>query len=474
MKKTKIPLILWLLAAFAASAQNTSEILRDSLPEHWSFTPQTTQTLPTEDNWWSHFNDSTLNFLMRKAVDNNYNVAMAVKRIEMARLAIKEAQSGYYPTIGLNGSFTASQSSGALENPVVKSSRSNSFSLGATVNWEVDLFGRIHETAKMKKASYKATRAEYDGVMVSLCANLATAYIQLRTAQRQYEVAQAHIASQENVVRLTEARFEAELADKLDVTQAKIVLYSTQASIPALSSQIRTLANGICVLCGEYPGEELARMLMNPAPLPVFDSTIQVGVPADLLRRRPDIVEAEMTLAENAAAVGVAKKDFLPTLTIDGSIGTQVRKAGDLFGSNSLGYSIGPTLSWTLFDGFARNYRTAEARMQMESAIDNYNLTVLNAMEEADNAIVQHHFALRTIEITGKVMEESRKSLNYAIDLYKSGLTAFSNVVDGQMSWLENENSIVVAQGKSLTTLIAIYQALGGGWSSENQISPEP
>ncbi len=473
MKKRKIFLTVWLLTAFAASAQNTSEILRDSLPEHWSFTPQTTQTLPTEDNWWTHFNDSTLNFLMKKAIDNNYNVAMAVKRIEMARLAIKEAQSGYYPTVGVSGSWTASQSSGALEKPVVSSSRSSSFSLGATVNWEIDLFGRIHESAKMKKAAYQASRAEYDGVMVSLCANLATAYIQLRTAQRQYEVAHAHIASQENVVRLTEARFEAELADKLDVTQAKIVLYSTQASLPALSSQIRTLANGICVLCGEYPGE-LAQMLMKPAPMPEFDATIQVGIPADILRRRPDIVEAEMTLAENAAAVGVAKKDFLPTLTIDGSIGTEARKGGDLFGNNSLSYSVGPTLSWTLFDGFARNYRTAEARLQFQSAIDNYNLTVLNAIEEADNAIVEHHFALRTIEITGKVMEESRKSLNYAIDLYKSGLTAFSNVVDGQMSWLENENSIVVAQGKSLTTLIAIYQALGGGWSPENTISPEP
>ena len=203
--------------------------------------------------------------------------------------------------------------------------------------------------------------------------------------------------------------------------------------------------------------------------IPNYSQTLAAGVPSDLLRRRPDIVEAEMQLAEYAANVGIAKKDFLPTLSLTGSIGTSAHKVNDLFGDHSLTYSIAPQLSWTLFDGLARNYRTAEAKLQLEAAVDQYNMTVMNAVEEVDNALLQYDSTLASIDMQKKVVEQSEKSLNLAVDLYKTGLTEFSNVVDGQMNWLESQNTLVSLEGKALSSLISIYQALGGGWEAVSE-----
>lgn len=469
MNYTKLIIAFAVLSiTFSLKAQIKTDpypYVRDSLPESWQMTRQCFQTLPTDDAWWKNFNDSTLNMLIEKAVANNYNVAAAIKRIEMANKVIKESEAGYFPTISVAGGWTKAQQSGADSKTVGPYVRDSYFSLGATMNWEIDVFGRVSANVKAKKAAYNVSRADYDAVMVSLCANVATAYMQLRMCQEELAVANAHIASQDQIVKITEARFEAQLADMLEVTQAKIVLYNTQTSLPGLKSQIKTLINSLSILIGEYPGE-MAMRLSVYGQMPSYTQTIAAGVPSDLLRRRPDIVEAEMELAEYAANVGISKKDFLPTLSLTGSIGTSAHKANDLFGDHSFTYSVAPQLSWTVFDGLARNYRTAEARLQLEAAVDQYNMTVMNAVEEVDNALLQYDSTLASIELQKKVVEQSEKSLNLAVDLYKTGLTAFSNVVDGQMNWLESQDTLVTLEGKALSTLVTIYQALGGGWQA--------
>lgn len=464
MKITPL-LSLLIFSAVSVAAGERDSWLVDSIPQTWIMTPQTTQTLPTDDSWWLKFNDPLLNDLIKTAVANNYDVAAALKRIEMANQIIKETQAGYFPAISLSGGWNRSQNAGSIESSSTPSSRSSYFSLGASMNWEIDLFGRIRSQVKAKKASYNASRAEYDGVMVSLCANVATAYMQLRTYQRELEVAERHIASQERVLKITEARYEADLGDMLEVTQAKIVLYNTQAAVPTIKTEIRTLLNTIAVLIGEFPGTRLSQ-LREHIDLPDYVQPLAVGVPADLLRRRPDIVEAEMNLAQYAALVGVAKKDFLPTLSLTGSIGTEAHHADNLFGKHSLSYSIAPQLSWTLFDGLARKYRTAEAKLQLEAAVDQYNLTVETAVKEVDNALLQYDSVLQSIDLQKKVVEESEKSLHLSVDLYKSELTAFSNVVDAQMNWLDSQNKLVELEGNALTSLITIYQALGGGFQT--------
>lgn len=335
------------------------------------------------------------------------------------------------------------------------------------MSWEIDVFGKIRAKAKQQKSAYDATRAEYAAVMTSLCANIAKNYIQLRVWQAEWQVAMEHIASQEKILKITEARHEAGLASMLDVTQAKIVYNSTKSSVPGLESAIHRTINGIAILLGVYPDSIYSR-LEPSRKLPDYNQLVPVGVPAQLLRRRPDIVEAEAQLAGYAAALGVAKKDFLPTLTLNGSIGTSARRLDNTFKNNSLTYSIAPTLSWTVFDGLARKYNVASAREQMAIGIDNYNLTVMTAVEEVDNAISTYLSTLRKIEVLDTVVNDSRKSLDLSLDLYKRGLNPFNDVVTSQLNLLENTNSLVAAQGDAITALISLYSALGGGWSVDD------
>lgn len=451
------------LGAIPLSAQN---LLNDSLPGHWVYNEHFDQTVPTDDNWWTRFDDPLLDSLIAEGVANNYNVVMAARRINIAKQSLNSVRAGYFPTIGLSAGWTKERGSGAISPVVTDASVNDYFSFGLNMNWEIDVFGKIATKAKGQKAAYDASRAEYAAVMTSLCANIAKSYIQLRVWQAEREVAMEHIASQSKIVKITEARHEAGLASMLDVTQAKVVYYSTQASVPGLESGIHTTINGLALLLGVYPDSLYARLEV-PGKLPSYSRLVPVGVPAELLRRRPDIVEAESQLAVYAASLGVAKKDFLPTLSLQGAIGTSAHEFGNLFKSNSFTYSIAPTLTWTVFDGLARKYNVASAREQMEIGIDNYNLTVMTAVEEVDNSISSYLSTLRKIAVLNDVVEQSRKSLDLSLDLYKRGLNPFSDVVTAQLNLLENTNLLVTAQGDAITALISLYSALGGGWDED-------
>lgn len=456
-------------AALGGNTPQTQAFL-DSLPERWSYSPEYSLPDPSSDPWWKNFNDPTLDALIARAEKNNFNAAMSLKRIEIARRQLQETKSSYFPTVNASAGWNINSNAGAIADPVMKSSSSSYFSMGLDMNWEIDVFGRITAQTKANKAAVAVSKADYDAIIVSLCANVADSYLQLRTYQNQYRVASEHIASQEKVLKIAEARFDAGIGDMLEVTQAKIVLLSTQSSIPGLESGIRTTANALAVLIGEYP-ESLQPDIMNPEPLPQNPGMPDIGFPADILRRRPDIAAAEMQLAQYAALAGVAKKDFLPTLSISGSVGTSAHRADNLFGAHSLAYSVAPTLSWTMFDGLARNQRLAEAKLQMEQSVDNYNMTLLNAVEEVENAISRYSAKIKECRMLEALMDESEKSLKLSLDLYKQGLTDFSNVADAQMSYLQNENQLVESKADVLTSLVSLYKALGGGWNSSGQTS---
>lgn len=443
-------------------ANSADQYLKGSLPDHWQLTPEFSQTLPSEDAWWKSFNDSTLNTLISRAVANNYNVAAAMKRIEMARSIVKQTEAAYWPTLSASASWQRAQTGGARSD--MPSSTVGSFaSLGLNMNWEIDVFGRVRSQVKANKAAEGVALRDYDAVLVALCANVAKNYISLRMYQTQYDVAIAHIASQQKILKMTEARYEAGIGDMLEVTQARTVLYSTEATLPGIEALITNTSNSIAVLLGEYP-DRVAPLLLKMRPLPSYSGTVAVGSPLDILRRRPDVVQAEMQLAQYAALAGVAKKDFLPALSLSGSIGTTAHKPGKLFGAHSLDYTIAPTLSWTIFDGLARNYKVAEARQQLEAGIDAYNMTVLTAVQEVDNAMNSYSASLRAVDLRKRVVAESRHALELAVDLYKQGLSSFTNVADAQMSFLENQNALVEQQGAVLTNIVTLYEALGGGF----------
>ncbi|MCM1332050.1 MAG: efflux transporter outer membrane subunit [Bacteroides sp.] len=437
--------------------------LDKDMPRQWSYNEYFTQNIPTDDYWWKTFDDPHLDSLIAAGVDNNYNIIMAAHRIRIAAQAVNSSRAAYFPDINLNAGWQKSQSSGGLGPNLQDASVSDNFALGLKMNWEIDLFGKITQKVKASKRAYDATEAEYAGVMTALCANIAKSYITLRMYQAEYQVAMEHIQSQGKILKIAEARHEAGLASMLDVTQAKTLYYSTQASVPGLESAIHSTINSIATLTGVYP-DSIYSQLNIPRRLPDHRQIIPIGVPAQLLRRRPDIVQAESQLAQYAAQLGIEKKDFLPTLSLNASIGTSARDAGDLFKKQTLTYTIAPTLSWTIFDGLARKADVISAREQMEIGIDNYNLTVMNAVEEVDNAIASYTASLKNIAVLEDVIENSNKSLDLSLDLYKRGLNPFTDVVNAQLNCLNYENSIIESKGRALSSLITLYEALGGGW----------
>ena len=345
------------------------------------------------------------------------------------------------------------------------------FSLGLNFSWEIDVFGRVREQSKEGKANYNASRAEYSAAMISLCSNIATAYFNYRLAQGRIDVAQRQITSQERISKITEARYETGLASKLDVAQSLTVLYSTQATLPSLINMRVAALNSIALLTGCYP-DSIVKELDDSADLPNPFRLVKIGVPADLLRRRPDILQSEYELAAYAAQAGIAKKDFLPTLSLNGSVGTAAHNIGDLFSKNSFTYSIAPQLSWTIFEGLARNHRVAAAKEQMLAGIDNYNLTVMNAVIETENALSSYDASLRQISLYKKVLAESQEAFTLAIDRYKRGLSSFTDVMNAQISMLDYENTLLETRAAALTSLVKVYAAVAGN-PQENGINSE-
>lgn len=456
-------IIVALMSVSISQAQQP--LSADSLPQAWSYTSDRLQEIPggSNDHWWSRFSDPTLDSLIVLGIERNYDLKIASRRQEMARAAMNQARATWYPTIGLSAGWTAAQSSGANNRGAKSSIPSESyFNAGLNASWEIDLFGKVASGVKAKKAQYNATRAEYAGAMVSMTAQIASTYFTLRSQQRQLQVAKAHCESQMKIVNIAKARYEASLASKLDVAQAWQTYYTTASTIPMLESSIHASINSLGILIGEFP-PEAARMLAQPGPLPNWKINVNTGVPADLLRRRPDIVEAEMQLAAAAANLGVAKKDFLPTLTIEGSIGTAARRLDNLFGSDSFTWSVAPTLSWTLFDGFARKYSVVSAREEMQSAIDSYNLSVLNAVGETESALSTYDASLRHIDLTQQLCVQNQEALRLAIERYKDSLSPMTDVVNAQVNALAGETQLIEAQASALTSLVSLYEALGGG-----------
>lgn len=463
MRPFLLTLCLCLSALQGFGSGSPSATLADSLPDRWKYVSDCIQTVPTDDRWWQSFHDPVLDSLIALAIDRNYNVNAAIRRMEIARQSVRQARAGYYPTLQAQGGWTKERTSGRLS-PAGRAQSVDYFSLGVSMNWEIDLFGKVTSRAKQAKSLYRVSKAEYAATMVSLCGELARNYASLRTAQARIAVARAHIKLQDSVRNIAEVRFETQLASKLDVEQANTIYYSTVASIPALEASIATSANAIAILIGEFP-ETVAAKLQACGPMPDHRQIVAVGMPMELIRRRPDVVEAEAQLAASVQAVGVAKKDFLPTLSLQGSIGTQAHDISDLFGSQSFTYTIAPTISWTIFDGFARSASLASAKEQMKATVDAYNMAILTAVQEADNAMVNYHCALRQSELTEEVLGHARSSFELSLELYRSGLSSFTNLSDSQISYLQYADQLVTAKGNALVALIDLYEALGGGWT---------
>ena len=457
-------LLLLLFLSSAISAQHADHYLDTPLPQAWEEGGEVfRQTLPVDDQWWKSFGDTTLDSLISIAVDRNYSVLTAIDRMNMAKAGLRMERSGFFPTVGINAGWTRQQTSGNTSE--LPQSTQHYYDVSANMSWELDIFGSIRQRVKAQKETFAASKEEYTAVMVSLSAQVASSYIQLRELQQELKVVERNCASQAAVLKITEVRYNTGLVSKLDVAQAKSVYFSTKASIPQLESGINQYITSLAVLLGTYP-QEIRPVLERVGELPDYMEPISIGIPADLLMRRPDIRSAEHQINAQAASLGASKSDWLPQVFIKGSVGYASKDLKDLTKHKSFTYEIAPALSWTIFSGGKLVNATKSARAQLDEAIDQFNQTVLTAVQETDNAMTAYRSSIKQIVALREVRNQGQETLTLSLDLYKQGLTPFQNVLDAQRSLLSYENQLVQARGNSLLQLIALYQALGGGWNN--------
>ncbi len=448
---------LW--GALSLSAQSVSS----PIPERWIYTPEYSQTLPPDDNWWQGFSDSTLDSLISEAVENNYNVAIAARRIAAAEAATASARAAFFPSLSASAGYSMSRQSGNLGAVSAPASSSRFMSLGLSAQWEIDLFGRISSQVKEQKAMTEVAKADYDATMVSLCASLASSYISLRMDQKRRDVIMAHLSAEERVLAIVKARYEAGLVSDLDMAQSETVYASAKSALPGINNSIASEINAIALLLGRYPAE-IAPRLSADADIPAYNGIVATSIPGELLRRRPDIMAAERTIAARAAAFGVARKDFLPTLAINGSFGVEARDPDKLFKSRSVYYSVEPTLTWTIFDGFGRRAAVAGASADMEIAVDQYRQTILSATSEVENALSSLITSRQYVADLEEAVSAAKREVDLSLVQYRTGLTLFTPVAQALTSYLQFDDELVAARASESQAIISLYRALGGGF----------
>ena len=311
-----------LSTTLSAKAEDSwSHPLHDSIPATWQLDAKYLRTSPDKDRWWATFSDTQLEKLIGMAVANNYDALAAQRRIEAARQTSRADKAGYYPTIGVSAGWSREGTSADMQRFKTHNETMSYFNLGLTMNWEIDVFGRIRSRLKADKANLDVSEAEYDATLVSLCSNVAKAYFRLRMSQAEQAVAESNIEVAEELLHLAQTRYEVGLVPGVDPVQARMVVTRTRSSLPSIKADITTAINSIALLTGQYPDK--LQDLLSPSPLPEAPSMVCAASPESLLRRRPDIVQAESRLAYYAAQAGIAKKDFLPTLSVSAGIGTE-------------------------------------------------------------------------------------------------------------------------------------------------------
>jgi NodT family efflux transporter outer membrane factor (OMF) lipoprotein len=423
--------------------------------------------------WWREFNDPLLDSLVERAVKSNLDLRIAEARIREARGALGVAGAGLWPTVDVSGSYTrnrasenavGSPSQGAVAAPGGgRQLEQNLFKSGFDSGWEIDIFGGARRRVEAAEANVEASVEERRGVLVTLLGDVAKNYIDLRGFQRRLAVAQQNLRAQQETLSITKVRFDAGLASDLEVAQAEGQVGATAAQIPILQSGLKQALYRLDVLLGAQPGA-LSTEFANEAPIPALPPQARVGLPVDLLRRRPDIRRAERQLAAATAQVGAATADLYPKLSLLGTFGLQSISASDWFTGQSRFWSIGPTISWPVFDAGKIRANIEIRNAQQEQALRLYEKSVLIALEDVENALANYGNEQTRYRSLIDAVTANRRTVQMATELYTRGLIPFLDVLDAQRSLYAAENDLTQSEAIMASNLVALYKALGGGW----------
>jgi len=410
-------------------------------------------------HWWIALNDAKLSSLEERAVKGNLDLKDARARVREARARRGISRANLFPTLDITGSATKSRSS---ENSGTGNER-ELYSAGFDARWELDVFGGVRRSIEASDADLQAGREDLHDVLISLMAETGLNYIEVRTYQTRLHVALANLDTQQETYRLIKSRYEAGLSDELEVQQARYNLESTRSQIPTLRAGLEEALNRLAILLGQPPGAVHDELEIRQ-PIPVTPLTVAVGIPADVLRRRPDIRAAERKLAAQTARVGVATADLYPKFTLNGSIGLESLDLEDFFTTASRSWNVGPSFSWNIFDaGAIRQNIEVQSAMQ-EQALIQYESAVLSALEEVENALVAYAEEQNRRQSLKAATDAAQLAVQLAQDQYKAGLIDFSDVLDTQRSLLSFEDNLAESDGTVTSNLVRLYKALGGGW----------
>lgn len=424
-------------------------------------------------DWWSRWNDPILHELACQAVAGNPSLREAALRIQRARAQVGVTRSELFPQLTADGSYRLSKTAGISQSL-------EKWDLGTGMSWELDVFGRLRHYADAAVADMEVERELYRDTYLILLSDIATNYVTARAYQRQIDIAQQNIVIRRDTLRMTEGKVETGTSHQLDVNQARGSLESVEAELPELRAGLRWTLNRLSVLLGCPPGSYVDELLARPAPIPRAPDEICIGIPADLLRRRPDIRAAEKRIIAQTERIGGAVGDLYPMFSLSGDFGLEASTFSGLWNAQSIAAGISPGFRWNIlhFGRYRSNVRAQEFRQQ--ELVAAYQETVLLAAEEVDNALASYVHEKERREKLSRAVQSYGMALRLSEERYDKGMADFQRVLDSQREKLSFEMQLTVSELNVIKNVIDLYRALGGGWQYPlmpipgNMVDPEP
>ena len=413
--------------------------------------------------WWTTLNDAQLTRLIEQAAAANLDLVQAQARIQQARASQGIAQGALLPTLDASASGTRSGAATTTGSGTRIRTTGNQFRAGFDAAWEIDVFGGLRRSVEVAEAGVLAAVESRRDLLVSLAGEVATVYLQLRGAQEQLRIARRNLEAQQQTLVLTQERFEAGFVSALDVAQSRSQVAATASRIPTLEGTIRVAMYALGVLLGQEPAA-LVGELGDDRPIPVAPVTVPIGLPSELLQRRPDVRRVEAELHAATARVGVATADLYPKFSLSGSFGTQGRQVDDLGSLANRFWSITPAISWPLFAGGRIRANIALQKAAVEETVALYRQTILIALRDVETALVAFSKDQERRAALIEAVAATRQAVELSMQLYSAGRTDFLNVLTAQRAQFDAEDALSQSQTAIATDLVALYKALGGGW----------
>ena len=464
LKKAIAPQLFLLMAGCAAVGPDYKAPEIDA-PDAWKeavINEVDADNSPLEQ-WWSTFNDPMLDSLLDRAKNANLDLRIALERIFEAQAFNRIAGGDKYPDLNVDGGFNRTKTT----LPILGDNPQSLWSSGLVTSWEVDVFGRVRRAIEATEAEVGASIEDYRDVMVSLYAQVAINYVNVRSIQQRLIYAQDNVDSQRQTLALVEFRLEAGLVPPYDVAQAKYNLANTETLIPELIPALENALNQLAILLGQTPGS-LDQELSEASGLPVAKTELAIAPPAELLRRRPDIRQAERQLASQTARIGVATAELYPQFSLDGALTLGASEFGDL--DNKVGWSFAPGVRWNLFSGGKVQSLIDVEESRTKQAFISYEKTVLNAFAEVETTMVAMRQEALRAEKFSEAVSASQESVELVTSGYMAGLSDFQALLDSQRSLSIQQDKLVESQGLVVINFINLNRALGGGWSIDDPI----